>query len=264
MIGLDVCFSYWSRAFYNALQEYQAKLVFSYLGLFCVLAGVYVLVAGFTSYFQRFLEFGVRENLFDRYSTTWTKTKVTNPEQRLSEDTINFGKLALELLQALIVAGIKLPVFLFILWSVGNWWISADLFTYAILGTVGSKLVSRKLINLEFVQQTREAKFRKAITYAVDSGNRFPTLDEIKENWVELARQNKLLSFFVSGFNQTGVVLPYVMLLPLYLTRKVALGSFFQVASAAGTVLDSLSVLVNSRRIIVELSATTLRLKEME
>ena len=264
MIGLDVCFSYWQKYFYNALQDYNTHQVFLYLGVFGILAAVYVLVAGKSCYFQRFLEFGVRESLFVRFSKTWKLVSVTNAEQRLSSDTILFGQLSLTLLQSLMIAFIKLPVYLYILWSVASWKITLVLLVYAIVGTVLSRLVSKKLVDLEFVQESREADFRRLITYAVDNNSIFPTLDEIKINWVELARQNKLLQFFQSGFGQIGAILPYLLLLPLYLTKKILLGSLFQVAGAANEVLNSLSVLVNSRQLLVQLTMTTKRLKQME
>lgn len=264
MIGLDVCFSYWQKAFYNALQAYDAHQVFVYLGVFAILAAIYVLVAGFSNWFQRFLEFGIRENLFNRFSLTWKLVSVTNAEQRLSTDTISFAQLSLTLVQSLLVAVIKLPVYIYILWSVASWKISMVLFVYAVFGTVLSRVVSKKLVLLEYQQETREAKFRHCITYAVDNNLVFPTLDEIKINWVELAKQNKILQFFQSGFNQCGVILPYLLLLPLYLTKKILLGSLFQVANAGNEVLNSLSVLVNSRQMLVQLSMLTKRLKEME
>ena len=105
MIGLDVCLSYWQKYFYNALQSYDTHQVFIYLVVFCILAGIYVLVAGFSSYFQRFLEFGIRENLFIRFSKTWKQVNVTNPEQRLSEDTL--GKLIRKKVTAIAFEKIK-------------------------------------------------------------------------------------------------------------------------------------------------------------
>ena len=264
MIGLDVAFNYWRKYFYNSLQAYDAHQVFLYLGVFAILVTVYVLVAGFSNYFQRFLEFGVREHLFIRFSKTWKQANVKNPEQRLSEDGILFARLSLTLLQSLMIAIIKLPVYMYILYSVASWYVAAILLVYAMFGTVLSKVVSKKLVDLEYQQQGREADFRKKITYATDNNSIFPTMDEIKLNWVELARQNKLLQFFQSGFSQIGCILPYVMLIPLYLTKKILLGGLLQVAGAANEVLDSLSVLVNSRQILVELTMCTRRLKEMD
>lgn len=264
MIALDVGFNSWRGLYYNALQIYDSKSVFLYLGLFCLLAIAYVLVYGFTSYFQRYLEFGVREHLFDKFSATWKSSNVSNPEQRLSSDGIIFGQLSLSLLKAIITATVKLPVFLCILYTVASWWVASILFLYAIGGTILSQIVSRKLINLEYLQETKEAEFRKLITYAVDKNSTFPTLDDIKTNWKLLATQNKYLSFFTSGYDQAGVIFPYILLLPLYLSKKILLGSLFQVAGAAREVLDSLSILVNSRDIIVQLSMVTRRLTEME
>ena len=265
-IGLRVYFNYWNKFFYNSLQNYEADKVFYYLGMFAVAAGAFVLVTGFTAYWTRFLEFGIREHLFDRYSKTWDKVEVKNPEQRLSEDTIQFGRIMLSFLKTLINALVMLPVFLYILLSVANIWVATAGLAYALFGTYFSRRVAKPLVDLEFQQQQKEAEFRKQLTYAVDvkSNSIFPTLDDIKKNWMHLAKRNKYLSFYTSGYSQIGVIIPYILLLPLYLSKKILLGDLFQISSAMDKVLESLSVLIESRDVMVELTMVTQRLDQLE
>lgn len=264
LVALSVAFNYWRGEFYNKIQAYDANGVFIYLGVFSGLAALYVLFYGLNSYFTRYLEFSVREDLFERYKTSWQNINVLNPEQRISNDLISFARLSIGLLKTIIDSSLKLPLFLFILFSIANWWVAGVLLIYAILGTIISRLVAKKLINLEYIQEQREAEFRKSMTYAVDSKLPIPTLEDIKKNWKFLAVENKKLNFFVSGYAQLGVILPYLMMLPLYLSKKIALGTLFQAASAADSILDSLSTLVNSRDVIVELSMVTQRISELE
>lgn len=264
LVGISVFFSYWRKWFYNALQAYDSKNVMFYLFVFGATATVYVIVSGFTSYWTRFLEFGIREFLFDKYSKLWDKANVKNPEQRLSEDTIQFGRVMISFIRAVINATIMLPVFLFILMSVANIWVALLALGYAVLGTYFSRKVAQPLVDLEFIQQQREAEFRKQLTYAVDSKSVFPTLEEIKRNWLQLAKKNKYLSFYTSGYLQMGVIIPFIVLLPLYLSKKILLGDFFQITSAMDRVLESLSILVESRDIMVELQMVTQRLSQLE
>ena len=281
LIGLSVFFSYWSKWFYNSLQMYDKNRVFILLGVFTGVACVHVLVSGMGAYWTRFLEFTLREALYSKYSMLWVdgmasrkvidiKTKasteynVRNPEQRMAEDLIDFARIIISFLKAVINAAVKLPVFLYILLTVANVWVMVAGLAYAILGTICSRLVAKPLVDLEFIQQQREAQFRKNITYAVDGKIPLPTLEEIKKNWVQLAKRNKLLSFFTSGYFQIAVVLPYFMLLPLYFAKNIMLGDLFQVAGALERCLESMSVLVDSRDMVVELQMTTKRIHQIE
>ena len=54
------------------------------------------------------------------------------------------------------------------------------------------------------------------------------------------------------------------MLLPLFLAKRLMLGDLFQIASGMDKVMESLSVLVDSRDIVVEMQMVTKRLGELE
>lgn len=264
MIGLDYLFNIWGGRWMTSLQQYDSHSIMVNLGLFTVLALVYVFVYGLSSYWTRFLEFSGREILFDKYKETWSLTNCTNPEQRLSEDCILFSQLSLSLLKALLNTIIKIPLFLYVLFSMASWWVASILLLYAIVGTILSRLVSKKLVELEINQQRVEAEFRKDITYAVDGRRKMPTLEFIKKNWASLATANKQLSWFVQFYDQLGVIVPYLLLLSLYMKRVIDLGGLRRVCGAAQEVLTSLSLLVNSRDMLVQLQMVIIRLSELE
>lgn len=266
LIGIAVALNYWRGAFYNYLQVYDIPHVFLYLGIFTALASVAVVIEGLGNYWTRFLEFQIRESLYNKYKELWKlKQEASNPEQRLAEDCIQFAQISISFCKTLINALVKLPVFLFILLSIANVWMVLVALAYAILGTVFSKIVAKPLVKLEFLQQQKEAEFRRTLTFEVQECRPvLPNLNDIKENWKELAKKNKMLTFFISGYGQIGIILPFVMLLPMYTAKKIALGTLFQAAQGMDNILESLSVLVGSRDIIVNMQMITKRLKELE
>lgn len=264
LIGMDYIFNWWGGQWMSSLQRYDSPAIIHNLILFTGLALIYVLVYGFSSYWTRFLEFSGREHLFEKYKLVWKQSNCTNPEQRLSEDCIALSHLVLTLIRAFINAAIKIPLFLFVLFNTAAWWVALAMLGYAIIGTILSRLVATKLINLEIIQQRVEAVFRKQMTYAVDGKAEIPTLTDIKQNWQKLASANKNLSWMQSFYDQIGVIVPYLLLLGLYLAKKVDLGGLRRVVGAAGEVLNSLSVLVNSRDLLVQLQMVVVRLEELE
>ena len=264
MIGMDYAFNWWAGRWWTSLQRYDTDGIVFNLGLFSILALIYVLIYGLSSYWSRMIEFNGREILYEKFKLVWKESGCSNPEQRLSEDVLLFSQLSLNLIKAFINALIKIPLFLYVLFTIASWWVAVALLAYAIVGTIISRMVATKLINLEILQQRLEAVFRKQMTYAVDGKAEMPTLDGIKGNWLQLAGANKRLSWVQSLYDQIGVIVPYLLLLGLYLKKVVDLGGLRRVVGAAQEVLSSLSILVNSRDLLVQLSMVLIRLKELE
>ena len=264
MIALSVGFSYWRGYFYDNIQQYQVHNIWLGIYIFIGLALVNVVVYGMTSYFTRFLEFGIREFLYDKYSKVIQDVDVPSKDQRLCEDTLRFAKTIIALIKAVIDASVRLPVFLFILWSVASPWMVLVVLVYAVFGTLGSKWVASKLVILEYSQEAKEARLRRAAIKSIEEHTEMPSLDEIRENWVLLAVRNKYLSYYTSFYSQLSVIIPFVMLLPLFLNHVILLGVLFQTAAAIEQVLGSLSVFVDSRDLVVDLQMVTTRLKELD
>lgn len=262
LIGLSVAFNNWRGFFYNSIQIYDTQKIWLGIGIFIALAMVNVVVYGLSSFYQRFLEFGVRESLYNRFTSG--HKDVPNADQRLQDDTLKFARTSLNLMRALVDAAVRLPVFLWILASIAKPWMVAVVVVYALLGTLGSRKVAQPLVDLEFQQEAREAELRRSLILAIETKVKYPLLDRIKENWLLLATKNKVLAYYTSFYSQIGVILPFVMLLPLYLHHAILLGVLFQSSSAIEQVLQSMSIFVESRDLLVDLSMQTKRLGELE
>lgn len=266
---LQICLliigSYWYKNFYNALQEYNVDKLIRLSIYFIILASSLVIISGFKAYFERFLEFSIREDLYERFSKKWINSRVSNPEQRLHEDTIKFAKIMIKFLEVLVKSILELPAYIFIIFEVTNIYIVIFSLTYIILGTYISSKIAKPLIHLENDQEKREAEFRKEITYKVDNKDiNLPPLNFIKENWIELAKKTKNLTFYVTSYSQGSIFFQLLILLPSYLSKKISLGEFIQSAQALTKVFECLSILINSRDILVEMQMLTIRLTEMD
>jgi ABC-type uncharacterized transport system fused permease/ATPase subunit len=264
LIALSVAFNKWRGFFYDNIQLYNVKNVWIGIGVFIVLALINVVVYGISSYYTRFLEFSIRESLYHTLCDKIMGSDVPNKDQRLQEDTLRFGRTILALIKAVVDSVVRLPVFLIVLWSVAPFWMVIVSVVYAVIGTLGSRKVAARLVDLEYIQEAKEATLRRNIIKAVEETTAFPTLDEIKENWTALAVRNKLLSYYTSFYGQIAVIFPYVMLLPMYLHHAIMLGVLFQTSSAIEQVLSSLSVFVDSRDLVVDLQMITKRIKELD
>jgi putative ATP-binding cassette transporter len=262
IIGLSVALNEWRGSFYSAIQIYDTKHIWSGIVEFIVLALACVFVYGISSFYQRYLEFGVREYLYNKYSKG--HKEVPNADQRLQDDSLKWAKTSLALLRALIDAGVRLPVFLFILATIAKPWMVGIVIVYAALGTLGSRKVARPLVDLEFQQEQKEAELRRGLITAIETKDKYPLLTEVKLNWEKLAIRNKYLAYYTQFYSQISVIFPFIMLLPMYLSHAILLGILMQSSSAIEEVLKSMSIFVESRDLIIDLQMQTRRLSELE
>jgi putative ATP-binding cassette transporter len=80
------------------------------------------------------------------------------------------------------------------------------------------------------------------------------------DNYWRLMKQQKLLTWFTSSYNQAAVLVPVGMALPLYFSKKIALGGFMQLLEAFGQVQSALSWIVNAYVDIANFQAIVVRL----
>lgn len=267
LIGMSVAFNKWRQYFYDKIQAYDTHSIYIGLLAFTILALVFVFIYGLTSFWTRYLEFGCRQYLYNKYAEVGNEIHqlgILNVEQRIQDDTNRFSRTAIALLKALLDSTVRLPVFLFILASTAKLWMVGVVLLYATIGTILSRRVASKLVSVEYVQESREATLRKDILQAFSTKSTLPDLKSIMENWKELALRNKYLSYYTSFYSQISVIFPFIMLIPLYLDKSIMLGTLFATSSAIEQVLGSLSVFVESRDLIIDLNMTCRRLKEME
>ncbi len=188
-VFLNVRLNIWRNDFYNTLQELDEPGFFKQLGVFGLLACVFIVVLVYQTYLQQMLQIRWRRWLTQRYLGQWLRDKAyyhlqldgsttDNPDQRISDDLERFTRMSLVLTvgsTGLLNAVVTLFSFLGILWSLsgpltvplgslGSVTIPAYMvwfaLLYAIIGTWLTFKVGRPLVSLNFAQQRYEADFR--------------------------------------------------------------------------------------------------------
>ena len=299
MVYVNVLLNDWNRQFYNALEQ-RDFTSFQYLLLyFCGLAAVFIVVAVYRVYLTQMLEMRWRTWLTQRYLHSWLSDDVyyrleledrgtDNPDQRISEDLRNFTTGTLSLSLGLLSAAVTLGSFVVILWNIGGpatfslggteitipgfmVWMAL---LYAIVGTVLTHYVGRRLIGINFMQERYEADFRFSLVrlrenaegVALYRGERAEEahlrqrFGAIQTNWWDLMRYTKRLTFFTVGYNQLAVIFPILVASPRLFAGEITLGVLLQISQAFGRVEDSLSWFINAYARIADWKASVDRL----
>lgn len=259
-VGLLYYLNKYYGTLYDGISNYSTDLIYTGLVGFAVLAGVLVVVGGLSTYMLNKLAFSIREGLNTYYFGRLAKiSHVENIEQRIQEDLRNFGERSCEFWGAILKSALKLPIFVGVVVSLTQWWVGLLLVLSVVLGTLATKVLAKKLIELQVIQESNEANYRKSLINRLIS-----PFQHIKSSFQLINNQVKRLSFLQSGLGQTFVLLPFVILIPLYLAKSITMGVLMQAANAMGRVIDSLTVLIEQRQLIVNISTCLKRMETLD
>jgi putative ATP-binding cassette transporter len=215
-----------------------------------------------------------------------------NPDQRIQEDLNLFTSYTVSLSMGLLNAAVTLVSFVGILWGLsGGFTFSAGGSTYelhgymvwaaiayCIAGSVLTHFIGRRQIPLNFQQQRYEADFRHHMirvreyseAIALDKGEPVERehLDKrfarVLANYLRLLKAQKNLIWFTTFFGQAAIIFPLLVAAPRYFSGAIQLGQLMQIASAFGSVQDSLSWFVDNYSSLATWRATTDRLTSFE
>ena len=221
IVGINVLINQWNARFYNALQERAWDAFVRELLFFCLLAGIFIVLAVYQLYLNQWLQIRWRRFLTTRYLGEWLDSSIhyrmqlggdaaDNPDQRIAEDIKQFidggsnGVGILPIGLGLLNSVVTLGSFVVILWglsqaaplTLAGWTIPGYLvwaaLIYAIAGTLLTHLVGRPLTVLNFNQQRYEADFRFDLVRARENSEQIALLHG------ELAERGRLLDRFAA------------------------------------------------------------------
>jgi putative ATP-binding cassette transporter len=295
MVWLEVQFNYWNREFYNTFENRDQAEFFRQLGMFALLALVWIITAVYRLYFLQMLQIEWRTWLTNHFLADWMKDQAyyrmqlldrgtDNPDQRIAEDLRIFVEFTSDLALGLLSAVVTLVSFVVILWTLSG---SLELFgmnvpgylvwvalVYAIAGTFLTHFIGRKLIGLDFNQQRVEADFRFSLVRlrensegvalyrgeAEELGGLRNRFSAVITNWWQIMFKRKQLGWFTSFYHQLAIIFPYIVVSPRFFSGEIPLGAIFQTASAFGQVQGSLSWFINAYTAFAQWKATVDRL----
>ncbi len=299
-VALSVRINQWNAVFYNALQDKKFDVFLHQLGIFSILAALYIAAAVYQQYFMRMLHIRWRRWMTVRYQARWLSNRnyyqlqsvyrnTDNPDQRIADDIDQFAGSSLTLTIGLLSSVVTLVSFVAILWGLSGpftfqlaghaitipaYMVWAALL-YAVIGTWITHLIGRKLVVLNVDQQRYEANFRYALIRlrenaeavafyggeAVEERTLAARFRAILDNWWAIMRKQKQLNWFTSGYGQIAIIFPFVVAAPRYFSGAIQLGGLMQTASAFGQVQGALSWFIDSYSGFASWKATSLRLQ---
>jgi len=298
-VFVSVEINQWQASFFNSMEKKDQAEFMRLLGVFGGLALAYIVMAVYQLYLTQMLQIKWRRWLTERYLGAWLEDRVyyrmqltdratDNPDQRIAEDLNLFVATTLSLTLGLLNACVTLGSFLFILWGLSGAitlplgstsiivpgylvWVAL---VYAAIGTWLAHLIGRPLVGLNFQRQRVEADFRfglmrfreNAESIALYRGEEdekrgsMQRFHSVIDNWWQIMRRQKKLTWFQSFYGQIAVIFPYVVVAPRYFSGAIQLGGLMQTASAFGQVQGAMSWFIDAYSRLADWKATVDRL----
>eukprot|EP00434_Breviolum_minutum_P022731 symbB.v1.2.020054.t1/scaffold1665.1/size106850/15 len=278
-VQLDVQINSWFGDFYDLLQKALSKEgdvsreeLNGYIFTFSRIAGTYIVVAVFLTFFTRHWTFRWRQAMNDHYMKHWSQLRVIEgASQRVQEDTKLFARMVEDigatLLQSVLTLVAFLPILLELsekvhelplLGEVPNAMVKVTI-VWALLGSIGLGLIGMRLPGLEFQKQRVEAAFRKELVHGEDDERRAEAgvvkdlFQEVQDSYFALYFNFMYFDVAKWSYLQFGVVLPYIILVPCIARGGITLGSLQRLVQAFNSVERSFQFLVRNWTQIVEL-----------
>lgn len=265
--ALNVVLNFVGRDFMTALAEKDMpgfnRTLMIYLGVFVIATPVSV----FYAFVRKNLGINWRLWLTNHFLGRYFQNRayyhvnddkgIDNPDQRISQDISSFTVTSLGFLSILFFSLVQLVSFVGILWSISTTLVMV-LVGYAFIGTLVTIFFGKRLIGLNFQQLKREADLRYGLVHVRDNAESiaFYRGEDREEGQVKqrllaaignlrlLIGWERNLEFFTKGYEYLILILPIVVMAPMYFAGQIKFGVVTQAEGAFISVLGALSVIV--------------------
>ena len=280
-VRLDILFSEWYKAMYNALQKMEESIFWVQMIVFCVLATVhmanvlltYYLTQRFTIQWRTWLNEQMVEKWTNNqayYKTQYVYNQLDNPDQRIQQDVQSYVSSSISFATGVISAVVSIVAFTIILWGLAGPMTIAGItishamvyfvFMYVLVTSVFAFKIGRPLINLNFANERLTANYRYSLIrikeYAesiaffrgekMEKSVLFQQFDRIIQNVWQMVFSTLKLSGFNFVVSQVSVIFPFIIQASRYFSKQIELGDLIQTAQAFGKVQSALSFFRNS------------------
>jgi vitamin B12/bleomycin/antimicrobial peptide transport system ATP-binding/permease protein len=302
-VYISVRINEWNNTFYDALQAFNGAEFFRQIFIFCILAGLAIIMSVYALYLNQMLQIRWRRWLTRKYLGSWLADHAyyhlqlmdatDNPDQRIAEDINQFTSYVLTLSLGLLTSAVSLISFLLILWRLsgpaqiplGPWgivhipaYLVWTALLYAGVGTWLTVKIGRPLVRLNFARQRFEADFRFSLVRVRENAESIAfyggesvelnvftgRFTKVFENFWEIMKRQKRLTWFTAGYAQAAIIFPVIAVAPRYFAKQIQLGGLMQVVNAFSSVQSSLSFIITSYTDIAAWQAVTERLSGFE
>ncbi|GBF81063.1 ABC transporter ATP-binding protein/permease [Aphanothece sacrum] len=286
--GLNVVISYALRLIQTALNEKNAPVFWQYIMVIFLIFVAAIPIITIYRYTREKLGLLWREwltkSLLERYfknrsyyelDSNSINPEIDNPDQRISQDIKSFTGVTLNFLLDILSAILSLFSFTAILYSISPELMFA-LLAYGILGTLAGIKIGKRLIGINYEQLRFEADFRYSLVRVrnnaesiafyrgeeLEQGQVIKQLMAAIKNFDFLIIWQSILVLFQRAYTYIPVVIPYLIVAPLYLSGKLDFGAILQADVAFSQVFSALSLITDNMKDITEFAASITRLGE--
>ncbi len=301
-VWISVSLSFFNRNWFDAIQakngpEFWRLLYQVWLPLVGVLIASnfieFLIVSAFKIRWRSWLT----QKLFGRwlddgthYRLQFGDTRVDNPDQRISEDVNKYISTTYSLTISMIQQISSLVSFAVILWGLSTnltlpgldtkvpgllFWIAL---AYAAIGTLITHLIGKRLIKLNFKQETYEADFRFGLARLREYGEPVALLAgenaenkrldkqfaEVIRNFFDIVRVQKWLSAFIQLYGSSNSIVPIVITAPFFFAGQITLGVLTQTSQAFARVDGALSFFIDRYSQLADFKAVVDRLSTFD
>ncbi|WP_367874983.1 ABC transporter ATP-binding protein/permease [Luteolibacter sp. Populi] len=274
---------YVMRYMMTALERRYAEGFHHWLWIYLGIMAAGIPLAAFYSYMEARMALNWRDFLARTFTLRYfynrayyrlqSNEEIDNPDQRISEDARNFTTTALSFALLVLQSTIQMLGLAGVLWSISHT-LMFVLIGYAVFGTLVAFLIGKRLIGLNYLQYEREADFRYGLVRVRDNAESIAfyrgerrelrdlraRLGGVVGNMVVLIRWNRNLAFFTTGYNSLALILPLIIVAPLFLAGQVEFGAIAQATGAFATFLAAVSVVITQFERLSQFAAGVTRL----
>lgn len=280
-VRLDILFSEWYKAMYDALQKMDANVFWIQMAVFSVLAAVHIGNILLTYYLTQYFTIQWRTWLNEQMVEKWTQNQayyksqyvynqLDNPDQRIQQDVQSFVSSSLSFATGVISSAVSIVAFTQILWNLsGPMTISGVtiphamvylVFIYVLVTSVIAFKIGRPLIHLNFANERLNANYRYSLIrvkeYAesiaffrgekMEKSVLFKQFKQVIDNVWKMVYMTLKLSGFNVMMTQISVIFPFIIQAGRYFSNQIQLGDLIQTAQSFGRVQSALSYFRNA------------------
>lgn len=280
-VRLEILFSEWYKAIYNALQNMDENVFWIQIAVFCILATVHICNVLLTYYLTQRLSIQWRtwlnREMVEKwmanqayYKTQYVYNQLDNPDQRIQQDIKSYVTNSIGFATGVISAVVSIVAFTVILWglagpmNIGGITIPHAIvylvFIYVLVTSVFAFKIGAPLIGLNFADERLNANYRYSLIrikeYAesiaffrgekMEKSLLFKQFEKVIQNVWQVVYRTLKLSGFNLAVSQASVIFPFIIQASRYFSKQIQLGDLIQTAQSFGRLQSGLSFFRNS------------------
>lgn len=202
--------------------------------------------------------------------------ELANPDERIAEDIRSFTTTSLAFVLMMLNAAFTVLAFSSVLWSIRPFLLGVAV-AYALIGSVLTAVLGKRLIGLNGLQLDREADFRSeliqvrdnvepiAVLHREDYVHRriLRRLEQLIANTRQLIAVNRNLGFFTNGYNYLIQIIPALVVAPMFMRGTIDFGVVTQSIMAFSMLMAAFSLVITQFQSISSYAAVVGRLGKL-